>query len=283
MDTRNLTGRTALVTGAASGIGRATALAFGRRGADLVLCDLDEAGLAGTEKALQELGRRVLARRVDVTDRDEMHEFAAAVHAERECVDILMNNAGVGLGGGFLDTTLDDWDWIVGINLMGVVHGCHLFVPPMVKRGRGGHVINVASAAGYLATEALSAYSTTKFGVVGLSEALHDELGRHGIGVTVICPGIIDTHITRTSRLRGPGASEENRQRMIDVYRRRNYTPQRVAQNILKAVQRGRLLAPITPEAWSMYALKRLSPRLMRWVNGRIAERVRRETGIGPE
>src|SRR5262245_33651309 len=127
MDVTDLSGRTVLVTGAASGIGKGTALAFARRGANLVICDVGETGLAETERQTRALGRDVLARRVDVASREAMREFADTVHQQVEAVDILMNNAGVGLGGGFLDTTLDDWDWILGINLLGVIHGCHCF------------------------------------------------------------------------------------------------------------------------------------------------------------
>lgn len=275
MDVRDLRGRTALVTGAGSGIGRATALAFARRGADLVVCDVNEAGLGETEREARALGREVLSRRVDVASRDEMRAFAEAVHARVGAVDILMNNAGVGLGGGFLHTSLEDWDWIVGINQMGVIHGCHFFVPPMVARGRGGCVVNVSSAAGYVAVEALSAYCTTKFAVLGLSEALRDELAPHGIHVVTVCPGIINTPITTSSRLVGPEATDEARRRMVDVYRRRNYGPERVAENILRAIQRRRAVAPISPEAWAMYYLKRLVPGLVARMNRMLARRAR--------
>jgi NAD(P)-dependent dehydrogenase (short-subunit alcohol dehydrogenase family) len=277
MDVRTLTDRTALVTGAGSGIGRASALAFARRGANLILCDVNEVGLADTAEAARALGRDVLARRVDVANADEMRAFAETVHAQVEAVDLLMNNAGVGLGAGTLHTTLDDWRWIVGINLFGVVHGCHFFVPPMVRRRRGGHVVNVASAAGFVATELLAAYATTKFAVVGLSEALRDELAPHGIGVTAICPGIINTPITQSSVLRGPEGTAETRAYLVEAYRRRNYTPERVAENVLKAIQRNRGVAPVSPEAWIMYWLKRLTPGLVARVNRRMAARTRRE------
>lgn len=263
MDIRNLNGRIALVTGAASGIGRETALALGRRGAGLVICDLDEQGLGDTEAMLRGLGREVLARRVDVADREQMRGFAEETLAQVGVVDILMNNAGVGLGAGFLDTSLDDWDWILRINLLGVVHGCHFFVPAMVERGAGGHVVNVSSAAGYVPTEALSAYVTTKYAVLGLSESLRGELRRHRIGVTAICPGIIDTPITRSSRLRGKYAVEGQREEMISAYQRRGYGPDRVAGNVLKAIQRNRGIAPVSPEAWIAWYLKRLSPALV--------------------
>lgn len=277
MDTTNLEGKTAVITGAGSGIGKATALLMAQRGADVCICDLNEQGLAETEQLARALGSSVLSRRVDVAKREEMRQFADAVHERVAAVDIVVNNAGVGLGGGFLDTQLEDWDWIVGINLYGVIYGCHFFIPPMVKRGLGGHVVNVSSAAGYVATEALAAYSTTKFAVLGLSEALRDELTRHHIGVTVVCPGLINTPITQTSRLRGATMTEEARKQMVAVYQRRNYSPERVAENILKAIRRNRSVAPISPEAWLMYALKRLSPGLVGWINRTVGDRARRQ------
>ena len=281
MDVQRLDGKTVLVTGAASGIGRASALAFAARGADLALCDVDESGLADTERRIRALGREVLAKRVDVAAVPQMLEFAEAVHARVEAVDILMNNAGVALGAGFLDTTLEDWDWILGINLRGVILGCHFFVPRMVKRGRGGHVINVSSAAGYIAPASLAAYSTTKFAVLGLSEALRDELAPQGIGVTAVCPGVINTPITQSARLRGPGDPEEMRRYIVQTYGRRNYGPERVAEGVLKAVQRNRAVAPITPEAWVLYYLQRLAPWLVRWIHARVGERNRKRFSNG--
>jgi NAD(P)-dependent dehydrogenase (short-subunit alcohol dehydrogenase family) len=278
VDVRDLTGKTALVTGAASGIGRETALACARRGADLAICDLDEAGLKETEQSLRDLGRSVIATRVDVASPEEMTGFAEQVHAAVPAVDLLVNNAGVAIGASFLDTPLEDWEWILGINVRGVVHGCHVFVPKMVERGGGGHVVNVASAAGFYASEALSAYSTTKFAVVGFSESLREELTRHRIGVTVICPGLINTPITRNARLHGTLArGSQPREQMISAYQRRNYGPERVARGILSAVQRDRVVAPITPEAWALYTLKRFAPWLLRRLSLFMAERSRRE------
>ncbi len=164
---------------------------------------------------------------------------------------------------------------------MGVVHGCHFFVPKIVEHARGGHVVNISSAAGYMASEMLTAYSTTKFGVLGLSESLRQELARDRIGVTVICPGIINTPITRNTQLRGPTATEEARERMVQLYERRGYGPDRVAHNILKAVQRNRTVAPVSPEAWGMYYLKRFAPWLLQWVSIKGGERARRELGEG--
>ena len=269
MDTSNLHGRTVLVTGAGSGIGRETALLSARRGADLVVCDVDEVGLEETERRARELDRSVFARKVDVADRDQMRAFADAVHAEVGTVDLLVNNAGVGLAARFLDTELEDWDWIVAINVIGVVHGCHFFVPKMVERGTGGHVVNLSSMAGFFATPALNAYTTTKFAVLGFSEALRAELQPHGIGVTAICPGIINTPITASARARGAADDPKVRERLVRMYARRNYGPDRVARNILRAVERNRAVAPVAVEAWVAYALTRLSPRLA----GRLARR----------
>lgn len=285
MDVTNLSGKTAVVTGAASGIGRSTALALAGRGADLAICDLDGAGLERVADEIRGLGRKVTARRTDVGDLEAFRAFADEVHGTAEGVDLLVNNAGVGLGGGFLDTTIEDWRWIVDVNLWGVVHGCHLFVPKMVARGRGGHVVIVSSAAGYVASEPLCAYATTKFAVFGLAEALRDELRRHRIGVTAICPGIIDTPITRSARLRGRQADPRARERMVELYRKRRYGPDKVAARIVAAIGRNAAVAPVTPEAWLMYALKRFSPSLVAWLNRKIGERFERDLvrlGIAP-
>lgn len=273
MDVRDLRGKAALVTGAASGIGQSTAVALGARGADLVLCDVDEAGLANTEATLRGLGRSVLARRVDVADREAMRSFAEEVRQQLGPLDILMNNAGVGLGASFLDTSLEDWDWILGINLRGVIHGCRFFVPPMVERGAEGHVVNVASMAAYLPSELLCAYTTTKYAVLGLSESLRQELGPRGIGVTAVCPGIIDTAITRAAPLRGKAAVAGAREEMVRAYERRGYGPDRVARNVLRAIQRNRAVAPVSPEAWLFYYLKRAAPDTLRSVTGWLERR----------
>jgi NAD(P)-dependent dehydrogenase (short-subunit alcohol dehydrogenase family) len=273
MDVRNLSGKFALVTGAGSGIGRETARALGARGADLALCDLDEAGLAETAELLRAGGRRILARRVDVADAAAMQAFAGEVEREFGAPDLLVNNAGVGLGAGFLDTSLDDWRWILGVNLWGVIHGCHFFVPAMLARGRGGHVVNVASMAAYVPSEQLAAYTTTKYAVLGLSESLRIELARRGIGVSAICPGIINTNITRSAQLRGAAQAPGAREQMVEAYQRRNYGPERVATAILRAVQRNRAVAPVSPEAWLLYFAKRLAPGAVHWVGRRFAER----------
>jgi len=275
VDVTNLRDRTALVTGAGSGIGRASALAFARRGANLAICDVNETSLAETGAAARKLGVAVIERRVDVANATEMQAFADAVHAEVEAIDVLMNNAGVGLGGGVLETSLEDWHWIVDINLFGVVHGIHHFVPAMVRRGRGGHVVNVASMAAYAASSLLPAYVTTKFAVLGLSESLREELAPHRIGVTAVCPGIINTGIVEASRMRGVQASPAARAEMKRGFTRRNYPPERVAENVLRAIQRNRAVAPISPEAWTSYYAKRLAPGVVRWISAQLNKQQR--------
>ena len=272
MDVARLDGKTVLITGAGSGIGRETALLCARRGADLVICDLNAEGLAATENEAKGLGRNVLARQVDVSDREQMRAFAE----EAGGPDLLVNNAGVGLGGGLLDTPLDDWDWVVRINLMGVVHGCHFFVPKMIERGGGGHVANLSSLAGLQASPELVAYSATKFGVLGLSLALREELVPHGIGVTAICPGIVNTPIIRSSRLYGRSGEPGARERIVRNYERRGYGPDKVAKNILKAVERNRPIAPIAPESWVTWGITRVSPRLSGWMARKLAAAAQR-------
>ena len=261
--------KTVLITGAGSGIGRETAHVFARAGADLVLCDVNTEGLAETESGCR--GRVVLSSVVDVADRGAMRQFAAAVHERTEALDVLVNNAGVGMAARFLDTSLDDWEWILGINLRGVIHGCYFFVPKMVERGAGGHVVNLSSVLGYFAADISSAYATTKFGVFGLSEALRLELEPHDIGVSTICPGIINTSITSTMRMRGDRATANDRSKINNFYKRRNYGPEKVAEAIFAAVVSNRSVVPVSPEAWVLYWLKRLAPATGPKIMKRIA------------
>lgn len=256
----DLSGRVALVTGAASGIGRATALALAAQGARLVLCDIDDAALAETAAALGP--SCLLSRRTDVRHRDAVAALADEVHALVPALDVLVNNAGVGLYGGLLDTPLDDWDWILSINLRGVLHGCHFFVPPMVRRAQGGHVINVSSVLGYFPVGHVAGYCTSKYAVLGLTESLRAELAPHRIGVSAICPGVIDTSIIGNTRFHGTPDEPGTRARVTERYRRRGYGPDKVARAILHAIRHNPAVLPVSPEAWALYYLRRFLPSL---------------------
>lgn len=255
---KTLRDKVVLVTGAASGIGRATANAFAREHAKLVLCDKDEAGLQEVEREVAPQVDHVEWRRLDVASKDEVRAFADDVHARFDAVDVLVNNAGVGQSGGMLDTSLEDWAWVIGVNLWGVIHGCHFFVPKMVERKRGGHVVNVSSVFGFFAPPGSIGYSTSKFGVFGLSESLRGELRPHGVGVSTICPGMINTNIVKTGRYTEKTA--ERREGVVKMFEQRGHSPDVVARAILSAVKRNRAVVPAAPEAWAAWYAKRLAP-----------------------
>lgn len=269
LNTRNLTNRIVVITGAGSGIGRELAVHAARRGATLSLCDRDEAGLQETLDLVRAEGITAEGHVVDVSDAEQMALFGKATIERFGVPDLLINNAGIAVIGGLLDTTLPDWERLMGVNIMGVVHGINAFVPAMTERG-SGHVVNVASAAGLLANPQLGAYSATKHAVVGLSEALRIELAPHHVGVTAVCPGVINTAITRNSTYRG-GDTDARKAKTARTYAKRGYTPERAAANILKAVDRNRALAPIAPEAHVMYVLSRIAPPAGRWLSAALA------------
>jgi NAD(P)-dependent dehydrogenase (short-subunit alcohol dehydrogenase family) len=271
VETKAMTGLVAVITGAGSGIGRELALLCARRGADLALCDVNKQAVDTTACRARALGREVITQRADVADSQQVSEFAETTLGRFGAVDLLVNNAGVGLAGGFLDTSLKDWQWLVSINLMGVVHGCAAFLPAMIERGRGGHVVNLSSAAGVMANPELSAYSATKFAVFGLTEALRNEMRPHGIGVTAVCPGLINTEITTTSPIRGAGDPDERRAKLAALYEKRGYAPDRVARNILRAVGADKAVAPIAAEAHLAYWVSRTAPPVSRWLAARLA------------
>jgi NADP-dependent 3-hydroxy acid dehydrogenase YdfG len=262
--------RVVVVTGAGSGIGRATALAFANHGARIAACDIDQARL---DTLVHELGDRALVvRRVDVADRAQMSAFAGAVHEVAPAADVVVNNAGVGLGGTFVETSLDNWDWILGINLKGVIHGCHFFVPKMIEAGRGGHVANVSSILGIYPAPNLTAYVATKFAVRGLSQSLREELAPHQIGVTAICPGMIDTAIIQDSRVSARLA--DRRSMFVDTFHKRGTPPAKVADAIVDSVRTNPAIRTVGNDARMIAALTRFAPRALAMLGSRLQRRL---------
>ncbi|RII11901.1 putative oxidoreductase SadH [Streptomyces sp. YIM 130001] len=262
-------GRLVLVTGAASGIGRATAFAFAEAGARVIAVDRDADGVARTADLARLVGApEAWGETTDVSDEQAMEKLAEKVSAEYGVVDVLVNNAGIGLSGSFFTTTSEDWKKVLDVNLWGVIHGCRIFGRQMAERGQGGHIVNTASAAAYQPSRALPAYSTSKAAVLMLSECLRAELASQDIGVTAICPGFVNTNITATARFTGVDDAEQTRRqrRSSRLYGLRNYPPEKVADAILRAVVRNDAVVPVTPEARGARFMSRFAPRALRAV-----------------
>ncbi|GAA1399473.1 SDR family oxidoreductase [Kitasatospora putterlickiae] len=259
-------GRLVVITGGGSGIGRATALAFAEEGARVVVCDLDLDAARRTADLAGLLGPTAHAYRVDVADGAAVDAFAQRVAAEHGVPDVVVNNAGVGHSGTFLETTEKEWQRVLDVNLWGVIHGCRAFGALMADRDEGGHIVNLASAAAYLPSKALTAYATSKAAVFMLSDCLRAELAGHGIGVSTICPGIVNTNITRTSTFSATTADEQaaKQARAARLYARRGFPPEKVAAAILTAVRTNKPVVPVTPEAKVARLLSRLAPGLLR-------------------
>jgi NAD(P)-dependent dehydrogenase (short-subunit alcohol dehydrogenase family)/pimeloyl-ACP methyl ester carboxylesterase len=260
-------GQLVLVTGAGSGIGRATAFAFAESGARVVAVDRDAESAARTAELARLIGApEAWAETVDVSDGQAMEKLAQKVATEYGVVDVLVNNAGIGLSGSFFDTTPEDWKKVLDVNLWGVIHGCRLFGKQMAERGQGGHIVNTASAAAFQPSKVLPAYSTSKAAVLMLSECLRAELSGQGIGVSAICPGLVNTNITSTAHFAGVDADEEKRRqkRSARLYGLRNYPPEKVADAIVRAVVRNEAVVPVTPEARGAHLMSRFAPRALR-------------------
>ena len=264
-------GQLMVITGGGSGIGRETALAFARRGAAVVLSDVNLDAAKQTAAMIDEASGTAHAYQLDVADEAAMDAHADEVAEKHGVPDILINNAGIGQAGAFLDTPSKSFTRVMDINLYGVVNGCRAFGAKMVERNSGGHIVNLASMAAYSPMQSFTAYSTSKAAVFMFSDCLRTELAKSGIGVSTICPGIVHTNIVANTQFSGVSAgTEADKQKKFDrLYEKRHYTPDRVAECIVAAVAKKKSIVPVTPEAHLAYHARRFVPALGRWLAAR--------------
>lgn len=250
-----------LVTGAAHGIGRATAWALAHKGARLVLCDVDRSAVDDLARELTERGLEAHSYGVDVADRSAMSCFASWVETEIGPIDVLVNNAGILRTGGLIESSYEDFEKVFSVHLWGVVHATKLFVPQMIERGLGA-VVNIASASGRVGFSPLLAYSTSKFGVVGFSQALAGELAGRGVTVSAVCPGLVRTNIARHAVL-----GDEERDRLEELLERKGIAPERVARAVLRAIETGKAMVDVGSDArWMSWAARFFPNRAPGWV-----------------
>jgi NAD(P)-dependent dehydrogenase (short-subunit alcohol dehydrogenase family) len=254
-----LAGRTAVVTGAAGGIGRAIAVSLARRGCHLAIADIDEAGMEGTTELLREYGVRVSRHLLDVADRIGVAQFPDIVAAEHSGVDVLVNNAGVALGGTFEMVSEEDFEWLFEINFWGVVRMTRAFLP-LLRASDDARIVNISSAFGLIAPPEQAAYSASKFAVRGFSEALRHELQESNVGVSVVHPGGVATSIAEKARVPA-GISEEEIERRHERYRRLLRMPPAIAgETIVRGLERRESRILVGSDAKVISLIARLWP-----------------------
>jgi NAD(P)-dependent dehydrogenase (short-subunit alcohol dehydrogenase family) len=247
-------GRVAIVTGGAGGIGMAMARAFAARGAKLVLADLDEAALARAAGELRGAGATVHTVRTDVGERAQVEALADETFRHYGAAHVVCNNAGIALFGEIAQATHKDWEYTMRVNFWGVVHGVETFVPRLLAQKAGGHVVNTASMAGLVGMQWLGIYCASKFAVVGLSEALNRELHPHGIGVSVLCPMIVETNINanslrnRPADLRNPDHTDAPPDVEAGTMVGSVIAPEEVGRRVVRAIDRKDLYVLTHPE-----------------------------------
>jgi NAD(P)-dependent dehydrogenase (short-subunit alcohol dehydrogenase family) len=271
-------GKKVLITGAASGIGKATALAMAERGARLFITDINPQGLEETRLKIEEAGGEAcLAMPLDISDYQAVRDMADEIHAGFGPLDILANVAGVALFSQVEDMTHDQWERIVNVNLWGPYHAIECFVPEMVRAGKGGHLLSVSSTAGIIGLPWHAAYAGTKHALVGSSEVLRYDLRKHGIGVSVILPGAVDTGLVRTVVI---NADEDACEKGRRLFSRHAIAPEKVAGLIIGAIEKNRYMVITTSDIKLLYLLKRVAPpiydlvlRFMTWSMDRVLTR----------
>lgn len=256
---RQLAGRTAVITGAAGGIGRAIAVSLAKRGCNLALADIDDAGLAGTVELVRRGGIKVSRHRLDVSDRTAVAAFPDVVAAEHDGVDVLVNNAGVAVGGTFEQVADEDFEWLFEINFWGVVRMTRAFLP-LLRASEDACVVNLSSVYGLIAPPEQVAYAASKFAVRGFSEALRHELEGSGISVSVVHPGGVRTSIAEKARIPA-GVSEEEIERRHAKYRKLLRLPPEIAgETIVRGIERRQPRILIGSDAKTISLIARLLP-----------------------
>ena len=270
---RELKKKTAVITGAASGIGRATALAMAEAGCHLALVDVNREELAQTKLKLQREttrhGTTARTYEVDVSDAEEMHALADQIADDFGDIHIIVNNAGINVTASFEDHTLDDFRRVLDVNLRGVIHGCHFFLP-YLKKVDQAHIVNISSAFGIVGVAGQSAYSASKFAVRGLSESLHEEFANSSIGVSVVHPGCIKTNIVRDAIISDADAADGIR----DYFVQKGAAPQVVARRIVRAIRNNEHRVLVTPETYLLDFLRRAIPERGNRIANRIMARM---------
>jgi NAD(P)-dependent dehydrogenase (short-subunit alcohol dehydrogenase family) len=256
---RDLRGKTALVTGVASGIGRAIALRLAVEGVKLFVVDIDELGLADTVEHARRAGVEVIGRKCDVGEPSQVSAAVAEILSRWGGVDILVNNAGITYYGSTADMSAEHWDRVLRVNLLSHLQFTRELLPSLLAR-REAHIVNVCSMFGLVGMPKLAAYSTTKFALVGFSEVLRNECGRDGLGVTALCPGFVDTNLFTSAPL---GAKQKQAKQPPRIFRT---APEKVAHAAVKAIRRNRRMVVMTPAAWFLVWTKRFLPGAMDFV-----------------
>jgi NAD(P)-dependent dehydrogenase (short-subunit alcohol dehydrogenase family) len=254
---KRLTNRVAVVTGAAGGIGRATSERLAAEGCDVAVVDLDGEGAAQTAYQVKKSGRRASVHVLDVADQTSMAALPEQVIAEHGAVHVLVNNAGVTIAHTFEEHSIEDLEWIIGVNLWGVLYGCKFFLPHL-RAADEAHIVNISSMAGFLGLPMQSSYCVTKFAVRGFSESLRAELATSHIGVTAVFPGPIRTQVLRSSRHAADGTVD----RLADLLEKHARPPSVVAERIVRALRGRQTHVSVGAEAYLTDWLSRASPRV---------------------
>lgn len=261
MARKTVHGKRCFITGAASGIGRATAIATARRGGILFLTDIQEEALAAVVAEIRAAGGVVeYAKAADIADHAAVVAMAEEIHASHGSMDVVMNIAGISIWGSVQELQHEHWKRQIDVNLMGPIHVIETFLPPMIEARRGGHLVNVSSAAGLLGLPWHAAYSATKFGLRGISEVLRFDLRRHRIGVSLVVPGGVDTPLVGTVHIAGIDRENRTVQKLIQRFRSHARTAEQVAENILQGIEKDRYLVHTSFDIRLGYLAQRMFP-----------------------